>query len=192
MPEQNNADGTETGTEGSDNGTQEQTPPQTEVKDAAYWEAEATKWQSLSRQNEKKWKDATKPATQQEPAPKDEAKPTVDPLEQYRTERVRDKARDKFETYAETLEADLNEVMKHVSIEAFIDDDSVKADEIKAYVERFAPKKAGKFAQGVGVGPQGGGNSPTIDQRIAEAQKVGDTRGVIALKREKALSNSAK
>lgn len=195
MPEQEKANTTATDVTGSttDTGTttDDAVTPEQE-NDAAFWKAKAEHWKGMSRENESKWKKATKPEPTKE-APKDEAKPTVDPLEQYRTERVRDKVQDKFEAFAEALGADLNEVMKHVTIESFLDEGSVKTDDIKAYVERFAtPKKGGKFVQGVGVGPQGSSNGPTIDQRIAEAQKAGDTLSVIALRREKALSNSAK
>jgi hypothetical protein len=153
MPEQENASTTETDVQGNATETTstEASAGSEQEHDAAYWKAEAEKWKALSRKNEKK-------ATEK-PAPKtSETSSTSDPMAQFRAEMAREKAQDKFEVAAEKFGVDLSDVMDYVALDAFLDGTKVKTDAINEFVGRFATKKS-KFAQNVGVGPQGGGST---------------------------------
>jgi hypothetical protein len=160
------------------------------VDDNTDWKAEAEKWKALSRQNEQKWRDATKA---KEPSKTDDA-PASDRdaiMAEIRAEMAHEKAMDRLELAAEKASLNLDDVKEFISVDKFVTDGAVDVNAINEFVQKIAPKQP-KFAQNVGVGPQGGGSAPTIDQQIAEAEKARDFLKVIALKQQKVREQAGK
>lgn len=192
MSESTKQAGTDTEPTGED-ATTDQTSQQSPEDRIKALEADVAKWTALSRKHEGAAKAALKAAEKAPTEPAQETPAPPDPVAALRAEMVLEKAQDKLDAAAAKAGVDLSDLLEFVKVEKFVDDGRVDTDAITEFVTKFAAKapKAPKFAQGIGVGPQGNG-APSIDQRIAEAEKARNMHEVIRLKREKARIQAAK
>ncbi|SFI82017.1 hypothetical protein SAMN05216275_10580 [Streptosporangium canum] len=161
------------------------------------WEAEAKKWKHFARTHEANWEKASKELEKLNEANMTDAERTVaEAKELGRREALesvaKQRAQDKLETAAAKAGVDLTPVLEALDVSKFVAEGDVNAQAINNFVaqvaSQFAPPKGPKFAQGLGIGPQGSSAAgqltradlPSMSPReIAQARKDGRLDAVL-------------
>ncbi|MER7208544.1 hypothetical protein ABT340_15845 [Streptosporangium sp. NPDC000239] len=155
------------------------------------WRVEAEKWMHFSRLHETNWKKASAELEKLNKANMTDAERSVaeakelgrrEALESIATQR----AQDKLEAAAAKAGVDLTPVMGALDVSKFVADGDVNTQAIGDFVaqvaSQFAPPKGPKFAQGLGIGPQGSSSAGQLTRNdlrgmspreIAQARKAG-------------------
>lgn len=155
------------------------------------WKAEAEKWMHFSRQHETNWKKTSAELEKLSQANMTDAERTVaeakelgrrEALESIATQR----AQDKLEAAAAKAGVDLTPVMGALDVSKFVTEGDVNAQAIGDFVAQvaaqYATPKGPKFAQGLGIGPQGSSTAGQLTRtdlhgmtprEIAQARKDG-------------------
>lgn len=162
------------------------------IKERDDLKADRDKWKGLSRKNEDELRTLQKAGqTPPKQDPEPGKTPNVsDEIAAFKSEMLKEKAMDKLETAAEKAGVKLEGHLRFVSVDQFISDGSVDVEAIGEFVA-LLPKEKPHYQQNLGNGPQGG-SAQTIDQQIADAEKAGNHRLAISLKRQKAAEMRAK
>lgn len=154
------------------------------------WEAEATKWKHFARKHETAWEKATAELDALSRAGMTDAeKAIVEAESRGRMDALKsivvERAQDKLEAAAAKAGVDLTPVLKHLDVNQFVADGDVNSKAIGDFVSefvQFAAPKEPKFAQGLGIGPQGSGSSSQLTREqlsgmspreISQARKNG-------------------
>ncbi|MFD8527797.1 hypothetical protein ACFV0L_10355 [Streptosporangium canum] len=150
--------------------TDPQVIDETHVHDAEELQKEVEKWRSLARKHETNWKAASKELGEYRTANLSDAEKAIEDAKAEGrraalTETGSRVAKAELKAYAAT-----SGVALPASVTDFLDttrfvaeDGSPDMEAIAAFVDPFksTPKKAPKFTQNIGAGPQGGGTGPT-------------------------------
>ncbi|GII83287.1 hypothetical protein Ssi03_12770 [Sphaerisporangium siamense] len=142
------------------------------------WKAEAEKWKHFARTHETNWKKASGEVEELRKAHMTDAERAVaDARAQGAREAlesvVQQRAQDRLDVAASKAGVDLTPVKELLDVNKFIADGAVNETAISEFVARFSETapKGPRFAQGLGIGPQG-------DQRTAGQLSRADLKGM--------------
>lgn len=172
----------------SNNPSTETKPPETtapkqpatgDVKDAAYWEAEAERWKGFSRKNEDEKKAALAKLAEKDAANMTEAEKAIaNAKAAARRETLAevgvDLAKAALSAAAATAKVEVPEALaKFMKFEELVGEDGKpNNDAISALVASFKPAAPeNPFAQDLGIGPQGDGTPALRDMSPREIAK---------------------
>lgn len=158
-----------------------------------FWKAEAEKWKSLSRKHETNWEKATKELRRYEQANMTDAERAIAEAREAARQEVLasvvpQRVQDKLEAAAAKAGVDLSPLLPRLDVGAFVENGDVNQAAIAEFINQVAEQFGGsrkepRFAQNLGIGPQGNGSNPAqltradlsrmTPREIAQARKEG-------------------